>query len=126
MKNHIKKAWCTLEALLARSLPTMMDCAQGQKLTGPKLRSLCLHQSIRPSIHPNLHPRRQPRRRPLSYLSRRLDSLPDAEVDNGEDEEQAEGQLPADRAQLVQTRGEVDLQHLPTADREGGREGGWR
>lgn len=54
------------------------------------------------------------------YLPRRLDSLPDAEVDDGEDEEQAEGQLPADRTQLVEAWREVDLQHLAAAGRKGG------
>lgn len=43
------------------------------------------------------------------YLSRRLYPFPDAEIDNGKDEEKTKGQLPADRAQLVQTWGEVDV-----------------
>lgn len=78
-----------------------------------KLRSSLPPPSIHSSIYSNW-PGHQPCRRPFGYLSRRLDSLPDAEVDDGEDEEQAKGQLPADRTQLVQTWREVDLQHLPT------------
>lgn len=62
----------------------------------------------------------------FSYLSRCFDSLPDAEVDDGEDEEQTKGQLPADGAQLVQTRWAVHLQHMTTGERShwwGCREG---
>lgn len=52
------------------------------------------------------------------YLSRCLDSLPNAEEDDGKDEEQAKGQLPTDRAQLVQTGRAVDLQHLTATSRK--------
>lgn len=52
------------------------------------------------------------------YLSRRLNPFPDAEIDNGKDEEKTKGQLPADRAQLVQTWGEVDVQHLTTGSKK--------
>lgn len=90
---------------------------------------LCLWLSgfINPSIHSSIYPilTSQPSRRPFSYLSRRLDSLPNAEVDNGEDEEQAKGQLPADKAQLVQTWWEVNLQHLATAGRKQGGKCVW-
>lgn len=53
-----------------------------------------------------------------SYLSGCLDSFPNTEEDNGEDEEEAEGQLPTDGAQLVQPRRAVDLQHLTATSRE--------
>lgn len=53
-----------------------------------------------------------------SYLSGCLDSFPNTEEDNGEDEEEAEGQLPTDGAQVVQPRRAVDLQHLTATSRE--------
>lgn len=55
------------------------------------------------------------------YLSRCLDSLPNAEEDDGKDEEQAKGQLPTDWAQLVQTGRAVDLQHLTAKSRKQGQ-----
>lgn len=37
------------------------------------------------------------------HLARRFDSFPDAEVDNGEDEHDAESQLPADGPQVLES-----------------------
>lgn len=55
-----------------------------------------------------------------AHLARGLDSLPDAEVDDGEDEQEAESQLPTHTAKLVQTWRHVYLQYLtPIWNREG-------
>lgn len=63
------------------------------------------------------------KRRCATYLPRCLDSFPNAEEDNGEDEEEAKSQLPTDRAQLVQPWRAVDLQHLTTTSRKHGMVG---
>lgn len=46
------------------------------------------------------------------HLARCLDSFPDAEVDNGEDEYDAECQLPADGPQVLESLRLVDLQDM--------------
>lgn len=49
------------------------------------------------------------------HLARCFDPFPDAEVHNGEDEQQAEGQLPANAPQVLQPIGPVHLQNLAAA-----------
>lgn len=48
-----------------------------------------------------------------SYLAGGLYPLPDAEVDDDENEKKTEGQLPTNCTQLMKTWGQVHLQHLP-------------
>lgn len=48
-----------------------------------------------------------------THLSRGLDSLPETEVDNGEDEEEAECQLPADSPHIPEPVRVLDLQNIP-------------
>lgn len=47
-----------------------------------------------------------------SHLARCFDSFPDAEVDNGEDEHDTKGQLPADGPQVLESLRLVDLQDV--------------
>lgn len=46
------------------------------------------------------------------YLAGHFDTLPDAEVDDSEDEHDAEGQLPADAPQVLKSLGPMDLQDV--------------
>lgn len=52
------------------------------------------------------------------HLPRGFHPFPQAEVDDGEDEEEAEEQLPADPPDVIQTPGFLNLQDLPPAGRE--------
>lgn len=49
------------------------------------------------------------------HLARCFDPFPDAEVHDGEDQQQAEGQLPANAPQVIQPVGPVHLQDLAAA-----------
>lgn len=53
-----------------------------------------------------------------AHLPRGFHPFPQAEVDDGEDEEEAEEQLPADAPDVIQTSGFLDLQDLPPAGRD--------
>lgn len=44
-----------------------------------------------------------------THLARRFDAFPDAEIDDGKDEHDAESKLPADAPQVLETLGPVDL-----------------
>lgn len=46
------------------------------------------------------------------HLARCFDSFPDAKVDNGEDEDDAESKLPADGPQVLESLRLVDLQDM--------------
>lgn len=50
--------------------------------------------------------------RVLAHLARCFDAFPDAKVDYGEDEHDAESQLPADGAQVLESLRLVDLQDM--------------
>lgn len=54
----------------------------------------------------------------ILHLSRCFDPFPDAEVDDGEDEQQTERELPAHPSQVVQAIGSVYLKNM-AAEREG-------
>lgn len=54
-----------------------------------------------------------------SHLAGGFHPFPQAEVDDGEDEEEAEEQLPADPPHIVQTAGLLDLQDLPPVAGQG-------
>lgn len=47
-----------------------------------------------------------------SHLARRFDTLPDTEVDNGEDQHDAEGELPAEPPQVLKSLRPMDLQDV--------------
>lgn len=53
-----------------------------------------------------------------AHLAWCFDSFPQAEVDDSEDEEEAEHQLPADHTHFLQTLRLVQLQHVPPAHTE--------
>lgn len=61
---------------------------------------------------------------PLSYLPGGFHPFPQAEVDNGKDEEEAEEQLPADAPHIIQTPRLLDLQDLPPVGRDPRGRGG--
>ena len=46
------------------------------------------------------------------HLARCFDTFPDAKVDNGEDQHDAEGKLPADAPQVLESLRPVDLQDV--------------
>lgn len=46
------------------------------------------------------------------HLARCFDTFPDAKVDSSEDQHDAEDQLPADAAQVLESRRPVDLQDV--------------
>lgn len=59
------------------------------------------------------------------YLARCFDTFPDAKVDNSEDQHDAEDQLPADAAQVLEPRRPVDLQDVASGGKETERPRRW-
>lgn len=59
------------------------------------------------------------------HLARCFDAFPDAEVDNSEDRQDAEDKLPADAAQVLESRRAVDLQDVAPGVKETERPRRW-
>lgn len=59
------------------------------------------------------------------HLARCFDAFPDAKVDNSEDQHDAEDQLPADAAQVLESRRPVDLQDVAPGVKETERPRRW-
>lgn len=53
---------------------------------------------------------------PGPHLSWRLDTLPQAEVEDADDHDQAQGQVPAREAQVMDTSTLMKMQHTPPAE----------
>lgn len=73
------------------------------------------------SESPGAHQQAGVRSQSPPHLARCFDAFPDAEVDHGEDEHDAEGELPADAPQVLKPLGPMDLQDVAPGASEKGR-----